>query len=68
MKFRWGNSTIECENAEDRGPILILINGLIRHDDGSVSKFDRLVLTRDEVEERKNEGGGRRPPRRRSPK
>jgi len=51
MKLRWGNSTIECENAEDRGPILILTNGVFRHEDGSVSKFDRLILTKDEVEE-----------------
>jgi len=52
MKLRWKNhAIIECEGIEDRGPIIILENGLIRYEDGSTSRFDRLLLTRDEVEE-----------------
>ena len=72
MRLKWltSGAIIECEHAEGHGPIMRLYNGVIEHADGSVSKFDYLILQKEEAQkieevkaqEQKKEGG--RPPRR----
>ena len=69
-KFRWvsNNALITCREVEDRGILLILVDGEILYTDNSVSRFDRLLIPRNELEAIKEEKIGVRPPpkRRRS--
>jgi len=74
-KLRWlsSNAMIECESYDDLGPILKLYNGIIRHPDESVSRFDLLILQRSELEEmaeprEQKKGRETTPRRRRSPR
>jgi hypothetical protein len=73
-KFFWvnRNAIIEAELIEKIDSIVKLYQGEINYNDGSVSKFDFLILPSNElkaVEEKpKNIGGERPPTRRRSPR
>jgi len=51
-QFKWkiNNSLIQCKACEDAGLIVKLYNGEIHHIDGSVSRFDFLILSKDELE------------------
>jgi len=64
------NSCILANEYRDEGPIYIIFNGLFLHEDQTVSNFHRLVLDKSKtqlltVEEKSEEVGERRPPRRR---
>jgi|GEM_PF-4939201 len=62
VRFTWKdrNAIIECREFEDREVIVILVDGFIRYLDGSVSRFDRLLISKNEI--------GEKPSRRRRPK
>ena len=69
LTFRWlvNNAVIECESYDDLGQILKLYNGIIKHPDESLSKFDLLILQKDEaekIEEQPQKIEARRSPRR----
>ena len=52
QKFRWilNNALITCKEVEDRGLLLILSDGEILYSDNTVSRFDRLLIPRNELE------------------
>jgi len=65
LTFRWltNNSLINCERAEDYGQIIKFYNGTIKHIDGATSRFDFLILPKNEIEE-ESRIGKKRPPKR----
>jgi len=69
-RFFWvnRNAVIEAESIEKKNSIVKLYQGEIKYYDGSVSKFDLLILPSNElkaVEEKTKNIGGERPPTRR---
>jgi len=50
--FKWkiNNSLIQCRAYEDAGLVVKLYDGQIKHADGCISRFDFLILSKDELE------------------
>jgi len=52
IQFRWkpNNSLIHCRTYEDTGLVVKLYDGEIKHIDGATSRFDLLILSKNEIE------------------
>ena len=61
-QFKWkiNNSLIQCRSYEDAGLVVKLYDGEIKHIDGAISRFDFLLLPKDQLEKAEESSPKRR--------